>query len=234
MHNPFYNQDSIYPFKGTVDSAVSFVSDIRLALKDQSLKSTNIIVRNIVVSDGQVQLTFGSSITPEEQEAMSYLGTVRVGASHWGTIDNQYIFGFVYIANIPHGDINIDTNMFIQPSLITERKDIQTSSKKQLKINKNIYKIPTVLALQYGGALSVDVEGTNIYISRITQPCYQFNTIQSAISPFYITSINNTSVNQLQFSIEEGSGVDINIHKNTIYVRTDSTLFPSCDNTRDY
>ena len=73
---------------------INYISAIKLSIKNSKIKKDAIFVRSMRAEYGNITLALGNDIIPD-------IGSIQIDGSHWGTVDNEYIYGFAYASVMP-------------------------------------------------------------------------------------------------------------------------------------
>lgn len=217
MFTIYQSLDSVYPFVQKAQVDVSFISNIRLAVKSQLLEGAKIYVSSIKAKNNEVSISFGSQAIPD-------IGATTISNTKWGTINNQFIFGFVYIAIMPDFEIEYRKPLALDESTYMYKP--KAFSPVILNVNNNDIRLPNLIEIVGQGDIKTQVQQKSIFIKRNSDPCYSFTDTDSP-SAFYISSINDHKVQQLVLQLEDIEARIIN--KNTICLKSKAT-FPVCKN----
>lgn len=150
------------------------------------MQSKRLIVSYIKVQNKTVLIRI------KEASGLYTAGEVFISKNNWGTIDTQYLFGFIYVSSIPEDYFQFNGQLYIAQSCI--KKPFQYASTKNININSKSIELQGILNIKTQGALQCKVQHiqikpedtntsypiTRLFIQRDAQQTYyEFNQIYS-------------------------------------------------------
>lgn len=224
MRQSIYNNaDSIYPFTQSINGYdLSFISNISICIKDTNIKKSDIFISLMEFKDSIFKLVF----TKNSGQILAYL---QMQDSLWGTINSEYLFGFIYLNSFPAAQFVINKKLDLNQRIFT--MPIKNTNLIGLKIQNQILNNP-VLKMQIHGNLQVSEIGQTIKIQRNQDPLYVY-AAQNTLSPFYISSINGFTANTLRIKTTNKDKISISGNDQGYIYFQSGDEFPGCPNKGD-